>query len=128
MGNLVSQTMSQIGDVVQCYKTGNIMTVHILGHLIGASPQAQFLANVIGTCIGIGYVLNNQEYLPPSEDSFYSLSLRRVSCNTPLLMIVPLKCHLQKLGMSWAWDCKCLASYIHAAFQASRLGQINAIL
>jgi hypothetical protein len=25
MGNLVSQTMSQIGDVVQCYKTGTLL-------------------------------------------------------------------------------------------------------
>lgn len=44
MGNLVSQTMSQIGDVIQCYKTG---------HLIRASPNAQFMANVVGTVVGI---------------------------------------------------------------------------
>jgi len=44
MGNLVSQTMSQIGDVIQCYKTG---------YLIRASPQAQFMANIVGTVVGI---------------------------------------------------------------------------
>ena len=37
VGNLVSQSCYQTGDVCQCYKTG---------HLVNAAPRAQFNAQV----------------------------------------------------------------------------------
>ncbi|KAJ3227246.1 hypothetical protein HK099_002939, partial [Clydaea vesicula] len=85
MGNLVAQTMSQVGDLTQCYKTG---------HLIKASPQAQFVANVIGSVIGLfsavgGFLLfttatpcileypqtSHCEFLVPSTKAWYNLAI-----------------------------------------------------
>lgn len=43
LGNMVSQASSQTGEITQCYKTG---------YLVGASPHAQFLAQLVGTVFG----------------------------------------------------------------------------
>lgn len=43
IGNMVSQSSAQTGEVCQCYKTG---------HLVNAAPRAQFNAQIIGTTIG----------------------------------------------------------------------------
>eukprot|EP00121_Abeoforma_whisleri_P014690 Awhi_evm1s13547 len=47
-GNLVGQTMSQLADIVQSYKTG---------YMIGASPHAQFSANFVGNVFGLIFTL-----------------------------------------------------------------------
>ena len=43
IGNMVSQSSAQTGEVCQCYKTG---------HLVNAAPRAQFNAQLIGTSVG----------------------------------------------------------------------------
>eukprot|EP00123_Amoebidium_parasiticum_P014752 comp22628_c1_seq1/m.34785 comp22628_c1_seq1/g.34785 ORF comp22628_c1_seq1/g.34785 comp22628_c1_seq1/m.34785 type:complete len:621 (-) comp22628_c1_seq1:323-2185(-) len=43
LGNMVSQGATQTGEILQLYKTG---------YLVGASPHAQFKAQIVGTFIG----------------------------------------------------------------------------
>eukprot|EP00122_Pirum_gemmata_P006217 Pgem_evm1s5677 len=47
-GNMIGQTMSQLGDIMSSYKTG---------YVVGASPHSQFAANCVGNIFGFIFTM-----------------------------------------------------------------------
>ncbi|KNC80581.1 hypothetical protein SARC_07065 [Sphaeroforma arctica JP610] len=76
VGNMVSQSAAQTAEVSQCYKTG---------HLVGASPHAQFKAQLAGTAVGglvsvMAFWLYTMAYpcmLDPEAECIFSMSAAR---------------------------------------------------
>ncbi|KNC76898.1 hypothetical protein SARC_10624 [Sphaeroforma arctica JP610] len=76
VGNMVSQSAAQTAEVSQCYKTG---------HLVGASPHAQFKAQLLGTTVGgmvsvMAFWLYTLAYpcmLDPEAECIFSMSAAR---------------------------------------------------